>query len=312
MDNLLTKVLANFGVTENVSFSAINGGFNQNWVVSTNLGKFVLKRRPFKSIERAKTECELSLFLMGKFPTAKPIKTLKSGYVHKGEENVYSLFKFVEGERYSDTVDNLKTVAKSMAIFHKKTRRYSGKTAFKTNTINWCKSLLKEYVGTNKEIFQKIANNCIKNLSKVAKNLSKTVIHWDIHAGNLLISKKTAIFFDLEFAHKDYRIMDLGNTLTLLAALNPEKIDYGDAISFIQKCELNLEKANIFISEYCKFNALNNVELNHIADAMSLAWVSWSLYTLNQLRSSEKIIQNALYFPQWIEKNRNYIANLAN
>lgn len=309
MDGLAT-VLANFDITGSFSFSTTDGAFNKNWIVSTNLGKFVLKRRPFKSIERSITECELSLFLVGKLPTAKPIKALKSGYVYKGKEGVYSLFKFVKGERYRDTVDNLKAVAKSMAVFHKKTLRYSGKTAFRTNAIGWCKSLLKDYIGTDKEVFRKIANVCINNLSKAANNLPKTVIHWDIHAGNLLISKKTAIFFDFEFAHKDYRIMDLGNTLTLLAALNPEEIDYGDAISFIQKCELDLEKANTLVSEYCKFNALNNIELNHIADAMSLAWVSWCLYTFNQLRPSERIAQKALYFPRWVDRNRKYIANL--
>ena len=303
----LRDIVEKFGFHA-TGFQEARGGFNKNWIVSCSDKKFVLKRRPTSALQRSKTECELSEFLASRgFPTAKPVKSPSGNFILQGNSYVFSLFEFVNAGKYVDSVPGLKAAARSMALFHEKTVGYAGTQSFQGTSLNWCERSLEEYSGPGKEKFAEMARENMLEIEQRSEELSRALVHWDFHAGNLLAGSDKVFVFDLEFAHEDYRVMDVANSLSLLAALSPGKIDYGDALSFVQECELDFNKARAFLSEYNSCSALNENDFKSLPAALSLAWISWSLYTFNKLSFSEKLVEKALYFPAWVEKNRDKI-----
>lgn len=307
-DKLPRYVLDAFSVDKSASLEGIRGGFNNNWIITTEHEKFILKSRPATHMRNSVAESELSEFLTNKeFPTANPKKHFGGDYVLKHHDLVYSMFDFIEGRGYEDSASDLRSSATSMALFHKETNLYNGTLAFENNAISWLTELLKDYNGLYKKEFGEISRKSVNNITKIKNSLPTSTIHWDFHAGNLIIKRGKTYIFDFEFVHRDYRIMDIANTLTLLAALNPKEIDYTNALTFIKECELKTEKAEKFISNYKEVLTVSDNEIEALPDAMTLAWTSWCLYTFNKLRHSKKTAEGALYFPAWVQKNKSYI-----
>ena len=274
---------------------------NKNWIVYSDKGKYFLKRRPIKYKERAFADCEISEHLLRKgMLTAKPLKTKDNNYIVFEKDYVYSVFDYIQGSFYKDEL--LPHVAKTMSDFHEKTRDYKGEVGMKVNAIDWTYSMIKGFEGYEKYIAR--AENDFSGV-----DLSKSLIHFDLHAGNMKFRGAKAIPFDFEYAHKDYRLLDVANSLICLTALDPKELDYGNAETFIKPCELDFQKSKTFILE---FNKLSNIgeEIETLPSHLNLAWVSWALHTFKTMICSERTIKNAEYLPRWVEENREKIVRV--
>ena len=300
MKNNSMRFLEDYGISVK-RLKERRGGFNRNWIVYADEGKYFLKERPIKHKERALVDCEISEHLLRKgVKTAKPLKTKDGNYLVSEKDYVYSLFNYILGSFYKD--EFLPSVAKTMSDFHEKTNDYNGEVGMRMNALDWTYSMTKGFENYEKYITK--AENDFKGA-----DLSKSLIHFDLHAGNMKFRGRKAIPFDFEYAHTDYKLLDVANSLICLTALDPKELDYGNAETFIKPCKLDFQKSKTFISE---FNKLSNIEeeIETLPSHLNLAWISWALYTFKTMDCSERTIKNAEYLPKWIEENREKIVRV--
>jgi Ser/Thr protein kinase RdoA (MazF antagonist) len=300
MENKFVQILKEYDINAN-KLKGRRGGFNKNWIVYTDNGKYFLKRRLLSRKEKALADCEISNHLLRKgMITSKPLKAKDGNYLIHDNGYVYSLFDYVRGGFYKDKA--LPFVAKAMSDFHEKTKDYKGEVGMRMNAIDWTYSMMKGFENYEKYITK--AENDFKGA-----DLSKSLIHFDLHAGNMKFRGRKAIPFDFEYAHSDYKLLDVANSLICLTALNPYELDYGNAETFIKPCKLDFQKSKTFISE---FNKLSNIEeeIETLPSHLNLAWISWALYTFKTMDCSERTIKNAEYLPKWIEENREKIVRV--
>lgn len=297
MENIYSQIFKKYCISVK-KLKEKRGGFNKNWIVYSDEGKYFLKRRPTSRRENALADCEISDHLINNgITTAIPLKIVKSDYLFSDDNYVYSLFEYIHGSFYRDEL--LPSVAKIMAEFQEKTKNYDGIIGMENNALEWTYSL-----STNFENYDKYISKAEHELKEI--NLSKSLIHFDLHAGNMKFRGRKAIPFDFEYAHFDYKLIDVANSLICLSALDPNEIDYGNAETFIRPCKLNFQKSKIFISEFNKYSNIKD-EIEALPACLNIAWLGWALYTLNNIKYCEKTIKNVGFFPKWVEENKEKI-----
>ena len=296
-----SKILNRYGLGEETSFEEVSGGFNKNYDISVSGGRFFLKQRPSSHARNAVTDCQVAEHLKSQgIDTGKPVKSLDGNYTVKDGMFVYCMFDYKDGELYQYSEDNLRIVGESLALFHKGMHNYEGRTSFDYSAIEWSMEML-EGLDNLSEWKGKI--NAAERVIGTYRP-PKCLIHWDFHGGNMKIVDGKAIPFDFEFAHYDYRILDIANSAICMAAINHDETNYGNAESFIQKCELDFEKNDAFLSGYEKILHLTEEEIKVFSEALEIAWIGWTAYTLKNMECSKQTIENAKHFPNWVEKNR--------
>lgn len=300
MESDLAQILREYDVNA-VRLKEKRGGFNKNWVVYADSGKFFLKRRPLNRKERALADSEISDHLLMKgVTTTRPVKTKDGNYLVLDNKYAYSLFDYFRGGFYKD--EALPSVARAMSDFHEKTADYRGEVGMKTSALEWTYSMLDDF-----EQYKKYISRAEDDLTRA--DLSKPLIHFDLHAGNMKFRGLKAVPFDFEYAHRDYRLLDVANSLICLTALNPREIDYGNAETFIKPCKLDFRKSKTFISEFNKSSNIED-EIETLPSQLNLAWISWALYTFKTMNCPEKTVKAGEFLPRWVEENREKIVRV--
>lgn len=304
---IISIVLPQFGINNVEKIDLIQGGFNKNWIVLAQKKKYILKRRPINEKEHSENECKSALLLIKNgILTAKP-SYIDGRFCVVQDSFAYSLFEYIQGEEFIDNKRNIELMAEAMAKVHK--IKNSLNIHFEGDCIKWGKRWILNYNYASKEILEII--NYYRNIEKNIERdkLPKTIVHWDLHPGNVIFSGDKIYVFDLEFVHKDYRIADMANSLTLLAGIDLKRVNYGDALTFIQKCRLDFKKASWFIDAYHKINKISETEIENLPYFLQIAWLGWSFYTLHKKRVFDVNFSDVLYFPRWVEENKYNIIN---
>ncbi|MEM5804900.1 MAG: phosphotransferase, partial [Candidatus Aenigmatarchaeota archaeon] len=267
-------------------------------------GRFFLKQRPEGHVPNTVTDCEVSRFLLKKgIETGEPVMSTNGAYAVIEGKHVYCAFSFKEGKEYRYSADNIRKAGEALAEFHRNTIGYSGSTSFEGDAFGWSRRMIEGLEGLDG--WKERLDNAERTFKEHEPKLLKTLTHWDFHGGNIKIIEGKVVPFDFEFAHHDYRILDIANSSICFAAIRSP--DYGNAESFIQKCELDFGKNRLFLDGYRNITPINDEEAGVFPEALDVAWIGWISYTLKNRKCGEKAVENAKYFPEWVERNRERI-----
>jgi len=302
-EDIRTKVLNEFGIKSKPKYIEVPGGFNNNYDIFVSEGRFFLKRKPESRVSNTLTDCEVSQYLFEKgVETGKPLKSAEGVFEVRDGGYVYSMFNYKDGENYNFSDENITKAGESLAMFHANMIDYARKISFGEDTLTWSKEMLEEL---EIEGWKEKLSNAEIEFAKHLSRMLKTPIHWDFHGGNIKIIGGKIVPFDFEFVHYGYRVLDIANSSICLTAISPP--DYGDAESFIQKCELDFRENRLFLAGYENITSLNDEELQVFPEALDVAWIGWTAYTLKNKKCSAETVKNAKHFPDWIEANRERI-----
>lgn len=184
-------------------------------------------------------------------------------------KNNVILTEFFDGHGYQGTDQELKDVAKNIAILHKVLADYPNCFNYKTNSqfykilklddlsrltkILSEKNLLDNFDKNVKKNLKYIKSQIVKNekfqqeLTKL--NLKKQLIHHDLHPENIIFKNgKVQVIIDFIDIRKGFRMEDVA-----FAA-------FRFTIDRTNKKNLNKKNINLFLSEYSKHNDIYNEE----------------------------------------------------
>ena len=199
-----------------------------NHLIYSQSGKYLLKqitdRSSSKKIEKI---CEILNFCYHKNVKVPKLIQRYDGKLVDRKRKI-TLSKFYSGNRFNGTVEEIKNLAKNVAILHKILRRYHGSFHYKTNEKFYKLLTLKELKKIQKKIeikkrrtkldmmflqnYSFIKNCIVENFetNKVIKKqrFKKQIIHSDLHPENAIFqNKKLVVILDFE-SIKSGRILE--------------------------------------------------------------------------------------------------------
>lgn len=270
--NQAKEVLKKFGLVEMYELSPLNGAFNTNWLVSSKKKKYILKRRNIKNLKNSKKEVILQDLLKNKINTAAPVFSLDNSEVVISRRWCFTLFEYIDGRAYSESIHDFALVANALSDLHYKTSDIKDLSKTKIPDFNWtvikwakefvelCRKsgLINIYHIEEALLYLNLAEKEIGRLEHI-KPLRKSLVHWNFHNGNLLIKGDDVYVFDFEFAHFDNRIADIANSLPFFVSHSQAKIKYDDAATFIQPIKFDMIEFERFLSLYDCINQNYNL-----------------------------------------------------
>lgn len=232
----INTILSNWGI-DKYKCKVLKGGVvNNNWIVSTNKNKFVLREvSRFKNKRSLRFEFKYLKYLKSegfeyKIPIPILTKTKTEFITYDGK--VFWLYEYIKGKIKKElNFEEVKTVAKMMAEYHKlsvkkrfnKIRKSTTDPFFKSAILNFSlemRSIAFKKKLKNREDFEflkmvKILIVMLKNLQvKGYANLNTYPLHADIKGDNLIWNKKNiigVIDFDNVGRFNDTIIKDIAN-----------------------------------------------------------------------------------------------------
>lgn len=247
-----------FKIGKNFAYSLVSGGnINSNYILKTESGKYILRAYKFKTEKEILSELGLLDFLsQNKFPCPKPV-----GKIFKTKNKFVCCFGFIEGHELNKVTENdLKKIAKLMAILHILTKNYRLKYKREGEGLKVIKQYLKI---KKKDILNskfRDSKNFIKfletelNKLKLDRNLPSGAIHVDIKTENIIIGKDGNLsFIDFDNFYIDTYVTDIANAIMWLSVNEKEMLD--------------LKKAKIFLREYNKYRKLSKREMMDLKES---------------------------------------------
>ncbi len=200
----------------------LGGLSNQNYVLTTNRGKIVVKRyNPYSSSEIRAVEHQALHHLRSKGIDYIPYLLVcqQSGQTTTTiEEETYAVFEFIEGEQYQRTLEQTTDAGRKLGFIH---------TGLEDLTLDSISPSRKRTIGIKEDWLQKIkeydtsrgssiGKEVLDILEETAKDyeseeLRETHFHADYHPGNLLFDDenvRAVLDFEAVFKH-GHRILDL-------------------------------------------------------------------------------------------------------
>ena len=203
---------------------------SNNYVIITNKGKYVLRKTindydPKRLLQMCKV---LNFLSENKIKVPHPIKNQKNIFFDSNKK--FYLTKFYEGKFFQGTNNEIKDIAKNLALLHKILKKNKIKYNFKPHskyfkilTINELKKIQK-IIKNNKHVDsfdEKVSKNMdyLMEQSKIDSKYSNTLkklhvkkqlIHGDLHPKNAIFSKnRVAVILDFNSMTNGLRIEDV-------------------------------------------------------------------------------------------------------
>ncbi len=230
--------------------------------------RFVTDGSNYKKIE---TMCKILNFCKNHdLKVVEPIKNKKNSFFDREER--YYVTKFYDGKTFSGKIEEMKNLAETTANLHKTLNMTKIKYSFRPDSKNYkfltnneIKKIRKILNGKNLNKFDiKIKNNFnnivkqIKEINKIEKNidskqLSKQLIHRDIHPNNVIFKNNfVEAIIDFNGMRNDYLISDVAFTSFRFAMFNTKNS---------KKIKKRL---NIFLKTYVENNNKIEKELEYL------------------------------------------------
>ncbi|MFH0906080.1 MAG: phosphotransferase [archaeon] len=326
--NEIRKILSNYNIGKLVSYQKAKEGLvNQNWIIKTDKGLFVLRflednKKKIDIIKEHKFEIELSKKI--NYLVSLPIKSKKDQNIGKYKNRYFWIYNYIDGDtRYKVNNSNIKKIARLIATVHKASENINisfDKIGSPYN-VNWIIEELdeqKEYFSKNKnkygKYFLKIYKSLIKiltelNNSKLKKEynqLKRIVLHSDYGASNIIWKKDNIIgLIDFDNIRKHPKIYDLAVYIAwkLYKRSKPS--------------EISIRKVNNFLNEYNKYNKLEDNEIKHLPNIIlsklidGIYWHFFLKINYNDRKLRFKITKDTYKRILWVYKNKKKIQDVA-
>lgn len=265
--DILKKIRNLFEIGKIIKFTPIKGGLmNHNYKVTTPHGHFVVRfigNSMTEDYVRKKEIEQKVLQLLDKknFPysTPLPLKSFNGKNIEKVDGKNVSVYKWIDGNMVKNpNLNQVKSIAKALAIYHRIVGRMSGKNKTKISRLEWVEkeyekmrnvkdaSRLGKAMKANFDYFYKVFK-IVQNFNFVGKILPA---HSDFHQYNLLFNKNQVVGI-LDFDNIDWslRAKDIANCVKSVCRKN---------------YKFDEDKFKHFITEYKKYNKLTKAEESEI------------------------------------------------
>jgi Ser/Thr protein kinase RdoA (MazF antagonist) len=289
-ERLKSLVILNYDIDKIISINQIGGGTaNTNLIVSSDIGNFFLRRRnPKYSNENTLIFDHLLMnhLIAQGLCTPFPIKTKDHKEWVRTENDVYELFKHVEGKDYSqENIDQLIQSAITLARFHMATFKFNirklkdwpryddpnlierGLDIISKYSVKEDRQLLAYLYLLTKKLKDRVPDH-------VYWSLPTCIIHGDYHPANLKFSGEKVIgVFDLDWATRQPRVRDIADGILDFAAKRKKPINGGNIFSLTQECFIDIERSKLFINAYREHLELTDSEFELLPYFMRARWL---------------------------------------
>lgn len=236
----LKRVLSYYDLGELKRTSRVEKGFvNDNWIVSTNRGRYFLKRRhsDLRNAELIRAQHAFIRHLRRSGFPAPEIFAIRSGetlLIEGGE--YYEIQQYITGKPYDRTnAAHFTAAAAALGRYHASAQDFTSEDLL--SLVSWyCPINLKTNLallaqemksGTDKAIahllsqFASHANDLSSRLSS-CEELPQIIIHGDYHAGNLIFKDDEIVgVVDFDKACRQARVVELAEALIFFASPRP-------------------------------------------------------------------------------------------
>ena len=277
------KICKKFGVKLNKFLLLGRGAHNENFILDTNKGKFVLRIVNVKNSERLKREYEILKKLKGRFGP----KVYFFDDSKKIIKRDYLLEELIEGEKAPEKVNKklLKDVAKFLKKLHSSSKISINK---KKDLIyfsldKYFKKYIRSYQKLRKVLDKKINKNVLKqidflfektkeicnnNKKLLSDRKKKVVIHGNVDPEHIMYSKGKIKLIDWEFARYG--------------------LEESDLIFFVYLYELKIKELDVFLKEYrYPKNDLRKKQFNVLFLLHHLGLIIWSIERIEEISRGE-------------------------
>jgi len=272
---------------------------------NNNIYIFKIYREHFKRKEQLEFEIKLVNLLQTKnFYVTEYIKTnLNDFYIVIDLFGMYRyaiLMNYKIGEELNFNIkEDIILYANSVASFHKITKdvmidcKYLNhkNSILNRNVLMNMKNSVINFLDDTKYIekFQKIFDFILDYRDNI-KNLSKQIIHGDLHGGNCLKINKKLLFMDFDFSNYDYLLIDISTYHWSCIIRHKEK------------------EWDIFIKEYMKKSVFLKQELKYLEFFVIIRELHIFYYYIKATKFmgknliNDKIIENKIKFINYIKR----------
>jgi len=298
---------------------AKNGARNRTYIIESEKGKFFLKEKNplLTNTESFFHEYDIVQHLLNRGFKTAGIITNKRGDTFKRKGNLlYRLYEYIDGKRYTGTEQDDAKVARMLAEYHKIMGSFKGPAPREDDYAQWVSGnfqRLKKKLNKNdfSELSRIIDETTLK-LTSLSNQLPCSVIHGDVHQFNITFRKGVPYLFDFDEIRMESRVGDLANTLIYFTCLDYKKIDFGDLLTFLQKCSPNMNNTEKFLKEYSAIYPLSRTEKKALPLYLVLVWLGWLLWTLANVKCDYgKEINKSMFFVKETERLGERISDLA-
>lgn len=296
------RLLPRWDVGDLLRLPAEGGGSaNPAAVVETEGGRFFLKRRNprYSAPEILRHDHALMEHLSAKgLPTPLARPTREGRRWSEVDGQVYELYPYLAGEAYDPTSEmQLREAGRRLAEFHRAADDFQpppGKAWPRyhdpANTIaglEWAARLLAEQAAPTRLGRQPAeALQEVERLTVVARSLSQhfpddaywdcpvVLVHGDWHPANVKYrGDRVCGIFDLDWATRQPRLVDIADGVMYFAARRPSGLDAADIRTLTRAFTLDEERTRVFIEAYRSAGALVRGELNRLPDFLLARWL---------------------------------------
>jgi len=274
-NDLLIFLKNNYSIGKINSVSQLSCGPNsENYLIKSNKNYVLRNYSKNSKIPKIEKMCQiLELCLNHGIKVPHPIKNHKGKFTDQ-KRNLF-LTNYYEGEKYRGTTNELKAVAKSIALLHNVLEET--KISYKFHTYqHYYRILTKDELSKieklitkknkkdkiDKTIFQNI--NFLKNILIKEKEIfelieslkfKKQLIHDDLHPGNILFKKNRVLaILDFNSMRNGYRIEDV--------AFASIRFSYNQ----YSKLEKITQRLNLFVDTYQNYCSIEEDQINMLGN----------------------------------------------
>jgi Ser/Thr protein kinase RdoA (MazF antagonist) len=266
MLTVVREVCARFGLGEPISTTEAGGTRNTSFVVQTDLGKWVVRRRfpGYSDPDRISFDHSTALFLAQRgVPVMPPRADADGATVWRHDDDVWEVYPFAEGHhlRDGDRRDSL-ALAESLARFHDAGSSFDGRydklgPRGETDPDHLLESIEKARAdapdaGSALDSYKRAILKAAGELtSELYLSLPHTLVHGDVQPANIVMDDgRLTAFLDLDWCAWRPRVYDLCFALLCCCAAHERPLADGDVWALTQSPDLAPDLAREFLQVY--------------------------------------------------------------
>lgn len=290
---MLEDVLKLYGLnslTEPICIS--NGTANKNYLIDTNIGRYVLRHRNKKYSNDIQINFEngyLENAASHNIPVPLPIDNIYGFISSIIDGEVYQLYSFIGGVRFNpNNIDEISNAGSFLAKLHNAFWYYIPKILYKTERYDEPVKMLKmldSILNDNRYWKNKNEKNIvfrmIDEINKINNSttddvffrLPRLVIHGDYHPENVKYNdSRICGIFDFDRIIMHPRIRDVADGIIYFSGLREGTIDGSDIYELTQNFIIDEKRRDAFLGSYNQVctKKLDDSEIEHLSSFITL------------------------------------------
>ncbi len=329
MEGTLEQVLSHYRLGRLTHAQRVEQGFvNENWVITTTRGRFLVKRRPPHQQQASLilAQHQLIEFLRHRgFPAPTLIKGLDGQTLVILDELCYEIQEYIAGEPYDhERPAHLEQAALTLAAYHSCVEGFAPSILCRPGQLYTPRTvretldhLAQRWQANLDPALAGLMSNLEARTEKLATGfarhgaLSQLIIHGDYYADNLIFRGDTVVgVVDYDRARWEPRVVELAEALIYFSAPRSAHMRYIVYPGFLQWAPFVR-----FLEAYNHTRTLQDQEAQALPDYVSAVWLFWSLRRLLEGGPrpdfAPEALEEAIALFDWAQSNAGQMADAA-